>query len=534
MWSQIWTAPLLVATLLLESVGATRQGGMLSEAVRRERGKRAAGPALNPMQTIETRAASHRFYSNDTKGYFVKSLPEMDFDLGELYSGVIPIDANNASRGLFFVFQPRVGTPVDEITIWLNGGPGCSSLEGFLQENGKFQWAWGQFTPTINHYSWVNLTNVLWVEYPVGVGFSIGESRATMEEGIAEEFNDFFLNFQTIFGISNFKIYVTGESYAGRYVPYIASGMLDRNDSAHFNLSGALTYNPTIGEFSWVQTQAVIYPLLQQNTNVMGYNKSFMATLAALDKSCGYADYRETYFKFPPAKVQPPKYFNSSSDADCDIWHSAYFAAYATNPCFNPYLISLQCPLQGDPLGFPSDLIYSYPGIPVYFNRTDVKRAIHAPVDREWSLCNGNPFLGREGGPQNLGDLSADPIQHVLPRVIDATQRVLISNSDLDFETPTTGTQLAIQNMTWGGKLGFQTKPSKPITITEPDLQYEAVFTSSGFDDVDDPQGTMGVQHFERGLMWAQTFYCGHMQPQFQPRSSYRHLQWLLGHIETL
>ncbi|OCT54619.1 hypothetical protein CLCR_03136 [Cladophialophora carrionii] len=162
----------------------------------------------------------------------------MDFDLGELYSGVIPIDANNASRGLFFVFQPCVGTPVDEITIWLNGGPGCSSLEGFLQENGKFQWAWGQFTPTINHYSWVNLTNVLWVEYPVGIGFSTGESRATTEEGIAEEFNDFFLNFQTIFGISNFKIYVTGESYAGRYVPYIASGMLDRNDSTHFNLSG--------------------------------------------------------------------------------------------------------------------------------------------------------------------------------------------------------------------------------------------------------------------------------------------------------
>jgi hypothetical protein len=39
---------------------------------------------------------------------------------------------------------------------------GCSSLEGFLQENGKFQWAWGQFKPTINQYSWVNLTNMLW------------------------------------------------------------------------------------------------------------------------------------------------------------------------------------------------------------------------------------------------------------------------------------------------------------------------------------------------------------------------------------
>jgi carboxypeptidase D len=72
----------------------------------------------------------------------------------------------------------------------------------------------------------------------VGVGFSIGDSNATSEEGIAEEFNEFFLNFQNIFGISNFKIYVTGESYAGRYVPYIASAMLDRKDPTHFNVSG--------------------------------------------------------------------------------------------------------------------------------------------------------------------------------------------------------------------------------------------------------------------------------------------------------
>jgi hypothetical protein len=50
------------------------------------------------------------------------------FDLGELYSGVIPIDMKNTSRGLFFVYQPRVGDPVDEITIWLNGGPGTENL----------------------------------------------------------------------------------------------------------------------------------------------------------------------------------------------------------------------------------------------------------------------------------------------------------------------------------------------------------------------------------------------------------------------
>jgi carboxypeptidase D len=88
---------------------------------------------------------------------------------------------------------------------------------------------------------------------------------------------------------------------------------------------------------------------------------------------------------------------------------------------------------------------------------------------------------------------------------------------------------LAIQNMTWNGKLGFDSQPATPIEISLPDLQYASV--EGGFED---PQGLMGIQHFERGLMWAETFFSGHMQPQFQPRSSYRHLQWLLGHIETL
>jgi carboxypeptidase D len=43
---------------------------------------------------------------------------------------------------------------------------------------------------------------------------------------------------QTIFGIENHKIYVTGESYAGRYVPYIADAMLDQNDKCYFDVQG--------------------------------------------------------------------------------------------------------------------------------------------------------------------------------------------------------------------------------------------------------------------------------------------------------
>lgn len=99
----------------------------------------------------------------------------------------------------------------------------------------------------------------------------------------------------------------------------------------------------------------------------------------------------------------------------------------------------------------------------------------------------------------------------------------------------TNSTLLAIQNMTWNGAMGFQSAPSEDIIISLPDLEYESTFAASGFDAwVDSFQGTMGKQHYERGLMFAETSLSGHMEPQFQPRSAYRHLEWVLGRIEKL
>ena len=478
---------------------------------------------------------SRQYYNKDTKKYFVESLPEIPKDyLTEMYSGLIPIDMSNASRALFFVFQPRVGPPVDEITIWLNGGPGCSSLEGFFQENGLIQWTWGQFDPTINPYSWVNLTNMLWVEQPVGTGFSIGTPTATSEEDIAADFVKFFKNFQKIFGIKKYKIFVTGESYAGRYVPYIANEMLDQNDKSYYDVKGVLVYDPCIGSYD-SQNDITIYPFIEHNNNVLNFNKSYLAKMEALDEKCGFATYREDYMHFPPNGTQPvlPEK-NCTAEPDCCTWNSAYNAAYDPNPCFNVYDIVFQCPLLGDVLGYPTDLQLSYPSQPVYFNRKDVKRAMHAPMDVDWLECAPNPVFVGDGGPEDEGDSSADPIQKVLPRVIEATNRVLVANGDLDMDILTNATLLAIQNMTWNGKLGFQSQPTKPIDIRVPDLEYQSLFSSQGFDGLDSHQGIMGIQHYERGLMFAETYLSGHMEPQFQPRSAYRHLQWVLGRIEAL
>ncbi|KIR43274.1 carboxypeptidase [Cryptococcus deuterogattii 99/473] len=492
---------------------------------------------LSHNQLFAKDPSEKKFYNNKTSEFFIQSLPDVPYDLGEIYSGLIPIDYNNQSEALFFVFQPKLGEPSEDITIWFNGGPGCSSLGGWLQENGRWTWQPGTLQPALNPYSWVNLTNMLWVEQPIGTGFSRGTPKSTTQEETAQDFIKWFKNFQDVFGISNYRIFVSGESYAGRYVPYIGAAMLDEQNTTYYNLSelGALLYDPVIGEFDVVQRQMTTYPLVEANANLFNFNATVMAELKQYHESCGFRDYIDKYLQFPPLEKQPPILYNKSDNTSltCDLFNGAMFLEIQVNPCFNVYEINSMCPLLWDVLGMPTGFSYA-PG-PVYFNRSDVKAAMHAPQDVDWIKCSPDPvYVGGDAGPEWQGDLSADPIQNVLPQVIDATNRVLVSNGDYDMATITNGTLLAIQNMTWNGQLGFQAAPSEEVYIGIIDTQWSAIYEANGLPGFPGPQTTMGIQHYERGLMWVETFQAGHMQPQYQPRMTYRHLEWLLGLVDKI
>ena len=102
------------------------------------------------------------------------------------------------------------------------------------------QWQYGTFKPVPNPWTWVNLTNVVWVEQPVGTGYTTGDVEIKSEVDLAHEFMSWFKNFVDLFGLQGRKVYIAGESYAGTYVPYIASAMLNATDTTYYNVSGIL------------------------------------------------------------------------------------------------------------------------------------------------------------------------------------------------------------------------------------------------------------------------------------------------------
>lgn len=200
---------------------------------------------LQPNKTLTNPRNTVTGQSNGAEEYVVDgmAIPDVPFDIGESYAGLMPISKNDLSSQLYFWYFPTDNPDgQDDITIWLNGGPGCSSLEGLLQESGHFLWQWGTAAVTYNPWGFKNLTNIVFVEQPVGTGFTRGTPTATSEEEVAEQFLGFWENFYDTFNLHHKHVYIVGESYAGYYVPYIADAMLNKADEEYFDVKGITIY----------------------------------------------------------------------------------------------------------------------------------------------------------------------------------------------------------------------------------------------------------------------------------------------------
>ncbi|KAI0293644.1 Alpha/Beta hydrolase protein [Multifurca ochricompacta] len=457
-----------------------------------------------------TRRAASRYANTKAKRFHVngKTIPEVDFDVGDSWSGLLPISSDpGETRKLFFwYFPPSAQGNENDLIFWTNGGPGCSSLEGFLQENGPISWQWGQAKPTPNPNSWTNLGHMLWVEQPIGTGFSQGIPSIHDETELAAQLVGFMQEFLEIFSeLKGKNFYLAGESYAGLYVPYIADFIYSNPDLLDLKVQGIWLGAPVLTQ-DVVAIQAPAVNFVHKYENVFAFNQSFLAHIDQVADACHYTSYLSKFLTYPPPPAPFPLPGTSiEADPGCDVYSQIIEAALLLNPAFNIYRIFDMPPVLWDVLGFPG----TFPQVqvnPVYFNRPDVKAAIHAPTQVQWTECGAVPSVFVAPGDTSPPATASG----ALSRVIEHSARTVIVSGLADFVVLSEGTRIAIQNMTWSDQQGFQNAPSPDSFIL-------------------DGAGAIGTVQSERGLTLYEVAITGHMVPQFNPPAAFQSMQYLLG-----
>ncbi|CAH2104270.1 unnamed protein product [Euphydryas editha] len=185
------------------------------------------------------------------------------------YSGFLTVDERYNSN-LFFWYFPKpnqkdpknMGNSTTPWIIWLQGGPGATSLVGLFSEMGPFEYIDNQLK--LRDTSWSKLFSMVFIDNPVGAGFSFTDSK----EGYSKNMDMYSENLYRAVKqlvilypeLSSSPLYVAGESYAGRYVPGLAKKILDGSISdKSINLQGIMMGNPILDRDSIVDYTQVFY-----------------------------------------------------------------------------------------------------------------------------------------------------------------------------------------------------------------------------------------------------------------------------------
>ncbi|XP_059741871.1 probable serine carboxypeptidase CPVL isoform X2 [Bos taurus] len=141
------------------------------------------------------------------------------------YSGYITVNKTYNSNIFFWFFPAKIEPQNAPVVLWLQGGPGGSSMFGLFVEHGPYIVS-KNMTLFARDFPWTITFSMLYVDNPVGTGFSFTDhvhGYAIDEDDVARNLYSALIQFFELF--SDYRdndFYVTGESYAGKYVPAIA------------------------------------------------------------------------------------------------------------------------------------------------------------------------------------------------------------------------------------------------------------------------------------------------------------------------
>lgn len=352
------------------------------------------------------------------------------------YAGYVDVDVKNG-RSLFYYFVEAQGDPDQKpLTLWLNGGPGCSSIGG-----GAFT-ELGPFFPKgdgrglrINSKSWNKASNLLFVESPAGVGWSYSNTSSDYTTGDATTamdmhvfMHEWFKKFPTF---KSRALYLTGESYAGHYIPQLAIALLDHNEHStgfKFNLKGVAIGNP----------------LLRLDRDVPATYEFFWSHGMISDEigltimsDCDFDDYT---FGSPHNVSQSCN--DAISVANNIVGNYINNYDVILDVCY-PSIVQQELRLRklATKISLGVDVCMSYERR-FYFNLPQVQKALHANrtnLPYSWSMCSGVLNYSDTDGNINILPLLKRIVQNRIP--------VWVFSGDQDSVVPLLGSRTLVREL---------------------------------------------------------------------------------------
>jgi len=439
--------------------------------------------------------------TNEAQADLVTNLPGLNQDIVQ-YSGYL--DISTTEKKIHYWFVQSESDPVnDPIVFWTNGGPGCSGLLGLLTEQGPFKPdESGNLIP--NEWRWNRVANMVFVEQPVGVGYSYSDNSNDYHIGDDQAAKD---NLQLVLSFlekfpeykSN-PLFITSESYGGHYMPTWAKEIVEYNkaqpDQSKINFGGFAVGNPYVDYYSgsgaemealnaremlpkpsWDKyvSQGCTNPVTMLNTSAC--STMMLDFMHLTSNSNPYA------LDYPICVTAQQSWMSDFIHGRTKVQSGLFGATKLAHPSI---------PLSSD--YEPCEDDYAT----VYMNRPDVKTALHVKPDIIWDECSHTTKY------QTADRMKS--VIHIYKELLDdkeADIRMLIYSGDDDGVCATSYTQHVVFDV-------FNYKPSSYWKLWKVDGQTGGYIT-----EFNTPWSK------ESRLAFSTVHFAGHEVPTYKPKEAY-------------
>ncbi|KAJ1450522.1 peptidase S10, serine carboxypeptidase [Pelagophyceae sp. CCMP2097] len=367
------------------------------------------------------------------------------------YSGYL--EASSTKKLHYYMVQSAGDVSKDPVVLWFNGGPGCSSLDGFLYEHGPFRVEYdGSGNAKLNKfdYAWNQLATMVYIEAPVGVGFSYSSAADTLADYACDDDTAALDNVAAVESLfkkfpefSKHDLFITGESYAGIYVPTLAEAILQKGD----NYTGAPLKGIAVG--NGCSGDEIGICAFGKNTQGRSYTTKYFLSSgfipdslkADVDSACDWSAFSKGLAISPAcdAKVSQVEALTELLDTYC-VYCECPVTSNAANEAFLDSKAGGQM-LLSEKLG-TTPCVNTFEAS-AWLNNPDVRKAIHVePANVEnWQVCGSADGWTYKSTRPNLP-------RDTYPLLVSKIS-VLIYNGDFDACVPYT------DNEAWTRSMGY-------------------------------------------------------------------------------